>query len=115
MSEREPTAGPVIVCYDGSEAAEHGLAAAAELLRGAHAIVLTVWKPILETILAVSLGPAPAISDPAELDERQRRAADDLARSGARRAEAAGLRAEPLAVRAGGPIWEAIAKTAEAR
>jgi nucleotide-binding universal stress UspA family protein len=108
-------AGPVIVCYDGSQAADEALMAAAALLRGAPAIVLTVWRPILETILAVSLGPAPTIGDPAEADERQSRAAIDVARAGARLASDAGLQAEPLAIRANGPIWEAIEKTADER
>jgi nucleotide-binding universal stress UspA family protein len=50
-----------------------------------------------------------------EADERQRRAANDVARAGVRLASEAGLRAEPLAVRAAGPIWEAIEKTADER
>ncbi|MEA2256845.1 MAG: hypothetical protein QOG35_2890 [Solirubrobacteraceae bacterium] len=102
----------VVVGYDGTEHAERALDVTAALFPGARAIVVTVWKPILEAILAVSLGPAPVISDPADADERQRRAAEDLARQGARRAAAAGLQAEPVAVRAKDPIWEVIESVA---
>jgi nucleotide-binding universal stress UspA family protein len=107
--------GPVVLCYDGTEQSAEAMAPAAALLPGAHAIVLTVWKTIRDAILAVSLGPAPLISDPLEADERQRRAAIALARDGARRAEKFGLKAEPLAVKASGPIWEEIARLAEDR
>jgi nucleotide-binding universal stress UspA family protein len=103
---------PVIVCYDGSPEARQAVRFAADLVPGAHAIVLTIWKPISEALLAVSLGPAPLISDPVDADERQRRAADELARDGARRASEAGLRAEPIAVQAKDAISDAIIETA---
>jgi nucleotide-binding universal stress UspA family protein len=108
-------AGPVVICYDGSDAATAALTTAAELLPGAPALVVTVWKPILDAILAVTLGPAPPISDVADADERQRRAAAQFAKDGARRASEAGLRAEPVTVKADDAIWEAIAKLADER
>jgi hypothetical protein len=46
--------GPVIICYDGSKYADAALDAAAKLLPGASVLVLTVWKPILQAILAGS-------------------------------------------------------------
>jgi nucleotide-binding universal stress UspA family protein len=107
--------GPVVICYDESKAARAALATVAELLPGAPALVVTAWKPILKAILSVSLGPAPAISDLADADERQRRAAETIARDGARLATEAGLEAEPLAVKADETIWEAIAEVAEER
>jgi nucleotide-binding universal stress UspA family protein len=115
VAAREQGSGPVLLCYDGSREAKHAVAHAATLLPGAPALVVTVWKPISEALLAVSLGPAPLISDPVDADERQRRAADELAREGARRASEAGLRADPLAVRARDSIWEAIVDTAHVR
>jgi nucleotide-binding universal stress UspA family protein len=108
-------AGPVIICYDGSKAAESALRNVADLLPGARALVVVVWKPILEAILAVSFGPAPPIADPVEADERQARAAATLADQGSRRAAEAGLEPEPLAVQAEGAIWETIAELAEDR
>jgi nucleotide-binding universal stress UspA family protein len=106
---------PVIICYDGSKQAIAALDTAARLLPGAPAVVVTVWKPILQAILAVSLGPAPQIADPVDADESQRRAAISFARDGARRASKAGMQAEPLAVRATGAIWEAIEDVAHDR
>src|SRR5689334_21591639 len=48
-----PVGGPVLVCYDGSTEAEHGLSVVLELL-GAHEVVLlTIWQS-LETKLAES-------------------------------------------------------------
>jgi nucleotide-binding universal stress UspA family protein len=108
-------AGPVVVGYDGSNDAMRAFGYVAGLLPGAPTVVVTAWKPISEAILAVSLGPAPLISDPADADERQRLAAESLARDGARRASQAGLDAEPLAVRADGPIWEALDHVARDR
>ena len=37
-------AGPVLIGYDGSSAAEHALREAADLLRGRQALVVVVWK-----------------------------------------------------------------------
>src|SRR4051812_45591558 len=102
-------AGPVIISYDGSPPAAEALDYAAALLpSGTKTIVVTVWKPIREAILAVALGPAPAISDLADADARQQRAAKDLAQDGARRASQAGREAEPLAIQASGAVWETI-------
>jgi nucleotide-binding universal stress UspA family protein len=106
---------PLVLCYDGSREAKDALGFAARRLPRAHALVVTVWKPISEALMAVSLGPAPLISDPTDADDRQRRAAEELAREGARRASDAGLRAEPLVVRAKDTIWEAIVKVAQDR
>jgi len=104
--------GRVVVCYDGSDAAEHGLAAAAALLPQSPAIVLTAWRPIRELLAA---GDAPEFSDAAKLDERQQHAAVDTARKGAERARAAGLDAEPLVICASGPLWAAIEQAAAER
>jgi len=107
--------GRVVVCYDGSDAADHGLAAAAALRPQSRAIVLTAWRPIRELIAATSIGRAPDIADAAKLDERQQHAAVDTARKGAERARAAGLDAEPLVICASGPLWAAIEQAAAER
>ena len=107
--------GRVVVCYDGSDAADHGLAAAAALRPQSPAVVLTVWKPIHEMIAATSTRRASEFSDAAKLDERQQQAAVDTARRGSERARAAGLDAESLVIRASGPLWAAIEKAADER
>jgi nucleotide-binding universal stress UspA family protein len=105
----------VLICYDGSRHAAEAIDFAGSLVPGATALIVTVWTPVLQAIMGVSLGPAPTISDPAEADERQRRTAQQVAHDGALRATKAGLTAEPLAVRANGKIWEAIEKAARER
>jgi nucleotide-binding universal stress UspA family protein len=105
----------VVICYDGSKHAAQAIDFAASLLPGATALVVTAWTPILQAVMAVTLGPAPPISDPVDADERQRRTAEQLAHDGARRATQAGMKAEAVAVRASGRIWEAIEKTARER
>jgi nucleotide-binding universal stress UspA family protein len=104
---------PVVVCYDGSGHAADSIATVAALLPGAPVLVVTVWKRIRDAILAVSLGPSPLISDLPELDERQRRAAEQVADEGARRAAEAGLDARPLVVLARDEVWAAVAMVAE--
>ena len=48
----------VLICYDGSDRAQHAVAVTATLFPGAHAHVLNVWEP-LERIVAryAALGP----------------------------------------------------------
>jgi nucleotide-binding universal stress UspA family protein len=104
----------VFVCYDGSKGSIAAIDKVAELLPGAAVVILTVWKPIQEAIL-VSPGPAPPISDLADVDQRQERAATVMAHDGAARAAQAGIEAEPLAVEGGGPLWETIEEVAEER
>jgi nucleotide-binding universal stress UspA family protein len=101
------------VCYDGSDAAVDALEYAAALLPGARALVVTLWKPIL----AEALSPAarPPVTDPADAEDAPRRAAEQIAAEGARRASSAGLDAEPLPVEATGPLWEAVERLAEKR
>jgi nucleotide-binding universal stress UspA family protein len=102
--------GRVVVCYDGTDAADQGIAAAAALRPQSCAIVLTAWKPIGELTTAR----APDLPDAANSDERRQHAAVDTARRGARRARAAGLDAEPLAIRASGPLWAEVEQAAAA-
>jgi nucleotide-binding universal stress UspA family protein len=104
--------GPVLLCYDGSRKAVDALAYVATLLPGAPALVVTVWKPIIEEALATA-GSAPPIGDPADANERQRAAAKELAREGAKSASDLGLRAQAMVVETTGPVWEAIEEAAE--
>jgi nucleotide-binding universal stress UspA family protein len=103
----------LIVCYDGSDAAVDALNYGAALLPGAPALVVTLWKPIP----AEALSPAarPPVADPADAEEVPRRAAEQIAAEGVRRASSAGLDAEPLPVQATGPLWEAVETLAEER
>jgi nucleotide-binding universal stress UspA family protein len=106
---------PIIICYDGSQPATEALATTASLLPGAQALVVTVWRPFAETMLAGWLGPTPTVVDAVEVDDRERSTAEDVAQDGARRASEAGLQAEPLAVRTTGEVWEAVEEVARDR
>jgi nucleotide-binding universal stress UspA family protein len=107
------TTGPVILCYDGSKEAAEAIACAGELLAGRPALVVTAWKPIVEE--ALSPGMTPPVADPAEANKRQLAAAKRFAGQGTRLAADAGFDAEPLALRAEGPLWEAVEVVAEER
>jgi nucleotide-binding universal stress UspA family protein len=107
------TTGPVILCYDGSKEAAEAIGYAGELLAGRPAVVVTVWKPIVEE--ALSPGMTPPVADPAEANRRQLAAARQFAQRGTRLAEDAGFHAEALVVMADGPLWEAVEVVAEAR
>jgi nucleotide-binding universal stress UspA family protein len=105
--------GPVILCYDGSEAARRAIEYSGLVLGGRPALVVTVWQP---TSLPESLGFAGATGgmfDFVEVDraaaERGRRVAD----AGARIARRSGLRAEPAPIKATGPVWEEIIEVAD--
>jgi nucleotide-binding universal stress UspA family protein len=109
-----PTAdGPVVLCYDGSDDAKHAIERAAGLLAGRDALVVTVWHG------APALGSfafAGATDSMFDFPEASRAAAERggrVAGEGVRIAEQAGLRAEPLAVQATGPVWKTIVEIAD--
>jgi nucleotide-binding universal stress UspA family protein len=106
--------GPIMICYDGSQKAVEALDYAVALFPGTPALVVTVWRPIVEELLATA-GSAPPIGDPADANERQRSAAKELAREGASRASKEGLAVDIMVVETIGPIWEAIEEAASGR
>lgn len=112
---REPgqSSAPLLICYDGSPHAAEAISFAAALLPGAPAAVLTVWQPIIDAILAVSLGHAPPISDIPDVDDRQHEAAVEVAEEGTQRAREAGLDARPLTRKARGAVGTTIALVAD--
>jgi nucleotide-binding universal stress UspA family protein len=98
VTHEEP--GPVLIAYDGTDAAERALREASELLRGRQALVVVVYK----SGLVFELLELPAAS--ATLDIRTALEIDqsllEAARRGAEQAVATardlGLEAEPLVV-----------------
>jgi nucleotide-binding universal stress UspA family protein len=105
--------GPVILCYDGSKEAGEAIAYAGELLRGLPAVVISVWKPIIEEELSPAM--TPPVADPVDANPRQRKAAEQFAAHGIKLASDAGFEAEPVVAKADGPLWEAIEIVAEER
>src|SRR5690349_6961926 len=97
---------PVIVCYDGSIASTEALEYTAEVVPSSLVLIVTVWREIDEEML--SSGAAPPAGDPVEVNVQTARAAQEAARSGAERARAARMNAEPLVIKTSGPTWRAI-------
>jgi nucleotide-binding universal stress UspA family protein len=103
--------GPVILCYDGSKDAGEAIAYAGRLLAGSQAIVVCVWREVIEESL--STGMTRPVADLVDANRRERETADRFAAQGARLAEQAGLRPRPLVVVADRPLWETVELVAE--
>jgi nucleotide-binding universal stress UspA family protein len=110
-ARRDDPESPVILCYDGSPEAAEAIAHAGKLLRGRPAIVVSAWKEIFEETL--STGMTRPVADLVDANKRERESAERFAAQGVRLAERAGFRAQPLVVKADGPLWEAIELVAE--
>lgn len=100
--------GPLILCYDGSEGARHAIRHAGSLFPGWRALVVTAWQPAaVPGSFGMGTEAAP-MPDFAELDRAAAERGGGLADEGVDIAQHAGLHAEPLPVKATGPIWETI-------
>lgn len=118
MISTHPTDRPLLLCYDGSEDAKHAIESAANLLVNRHALVVTVWQPIAGLGSAGLGGVAwsGATAGMVNFVELDRAAADEGARvadEGVRIAQETGLEAEPIAIKATGPVWKAILEIAD--
>ena len=102
--------GPVLFAYDGSELARLAIEEAGRQLQaGRDAVVLTVWRPF-----AVGFIPPPEVEFNAAASDEVRKAAEETAGRGASMAQAAGFRAQGLAVKEA-PTWKGIARAADDR
>ncbi len=102
--------GPVLFAYDRSDLA--GLAieeAGRQLEPGRNAVVLTVWRPF-----AVGFIPAPELEFDAASSDQVMKAAEETAAQGASVAQAAGFRAQSLALKEA-TTWKGIARVADDR
>jgi nucleotide-binding universal stress UspA family protein len=98
----------VLFAYDGSDLAKLAIEEAGRQLRpGRDAVVLTVWRPF-----AVGFIPPPGVEFDAAASEEVERAAEETAALGASMAQAAGFRAQSLAVKEA-PTWKGIARVAD--
>jgi nucleotide-binding universal stress UspA family protein len=105
--------GPLLICYDGSADAEHAIESAGALLAARPALVVTVWQPIASLDSVVWSGMIVGVDSFAELDRAAAEAGGRVADEGVRIAQQAGLEAEPLAIKAAGPVWKTIVETAD--
>lgn len=89
--------GPVLLCYDGSDAARRAIETAAELLQGGSALVLTVWEPFRASLLSPigsTIGVASGMAK--EVDEASVAVATRTAEEGVSIAATAGFDPQPV-------------------
>ena len=110
MTSAEPT---LLLCYDRSENAKHAIEAAGSLFATKRALVLSVWQPIADVGSVPWFGEIADMADFAQLDRAAAEEGGRLADDGVRIARHAGFDAEPLAVKATGPVWKTILEVAK--
>jgi nucleotide-binding universal stress UspA family protein len=107
MSEN-PSNGPILFAYDGSDHSKEAVRQAGKQLRnGREAIVLTVWEPLGALPFVGAPGVPPVGLEEAFAEEAQR-----VADQGAGLVRSAGFDAVALAER-GDPVWQQIVESAE--
>ena len=105
--------GPLLICYDGSDDAKHAIQQAGGLLAAKPALVMTVWQPTAALGSFVWGGETASMVNFVELDRAGAEDAGRIADEGVRLARVAGLEAEPVAIKATGPVWKSIVETAD--
>jgi nucleotide-binding universal stress UspA family protein len=106
-------AGPLLLCSHGSEDARRAIERAGALLAGRRALVVTVWQPIADLDSFAWTGPTASQVDIVELNCAAAEEGGRVADEGVRVALEAGLRAEPFAAEATGPVWKTIVELAD--
>jgi nucleotide-binding universal stress UspA family protein len=101
-------AGPILLCYDGSDDARTALTTAAALLEGREAVVVCFWQPFAHLAKRFAVNLLELVQEPADVNEREATLAQQLADEGANAAREAGLLVEGRAVGVSSPIDEAI-------
>ena len=112
----QAAAGPVLLCYDGSEGAAAAIASAGRILGPRKAVVLTVWEPVA---VWQPYDPATGLTAPLSklasralgLDEIARDLAEERVTMGSDLAREAGFEAQGRT--AGGKPWRAICDVAD--
>lgn len=100
--------GPVLFAYDGSDLAKLAIEEAARQLEpGRDAVVLTVWRPF-----GVGFIPQPDAQFDAAASDQVGSAAEATAAEGASMAQAAGFRAQSVALKEP-TAWKGIARVAD--
>jgi nucleotide-binding universal stress UspA family protein len=103
---------PVLFCYDGSDGSRTALTAAAEWIKPADAVVLTVWTPAA-ILLARAGSFIVAIPNEGEVDLQEAASAQQIAEEGAAGARRRGYNAIARVARAGESVAKTIDEVAE--
>jgi nucleotide-binding universal stress UspA family protein len=100
--------GRVLFAYDGSDLARLAIEEAGRQLEpGRDAVVVTVWRPY-----GVGFIPPPEVKFNAAATDEVGKAAEETAAQGASMAQAAGFRAQSLAIKEA-TTWKGIARVAD--
>ncbi len=100
--------GRLLFAYDGSDLARLAIEEAGRQLEpGRDAVVLTVWRPY-----GVGFIPPPEVKFDAAAPDEVGKAAEETAAQGASMAQAAGFRAQSLAIKET-TTWKGIARVAD--
>jgi nucleotide-binding universal stress UspA family protein len=117
-----PEVSPIVIAYDGSDAARAAVNEAAALFGSRQAIILTVWEPGMADFMlmpnTMGTGTMMMPYDPATVQAIDKAAEDharDIAEDGVKLAQAGGLQAEALPVRDAADIADTILQTASER
>ena len=111
---------PLLIAYDGSDAARRAIHEAADLFGSREALVVTVWEPGLayesSMITGVDMSPVPIdVEGAQEVEEEMHQRATRTAREGAEMAQSLGLQAKGLAVADEVHVADAIVELAQKR
>jgi nucleotide-binding universal stress UspA family protein len=106
-------AGPILLCYDGSEDSQAAIEAVAPLFAGRPAVVACFWQPFAQVARRFAVSLLEVVQDAATINEREAQLAQQRADRGAAFASAAGLPAEARAIEVSRPIDETIIAYAE--
>lgn len=108
----------ILVSYDGSADAHAAIDQVARLVPGAEAMVVTVWEPLIDTLIrggsiGLGMGMTAAYADVEKIDAANRGAALQHATEGAECAKAAGLVATARCESRNGSVGNTILLVAE--
>jgi len=103
----------VLICYDGSDRADHAIEVTARLFPGGEAHVVNVWET-MERIVARYSALGPYLGESVgDADTGIAKEATDLAEAGAKLAGDAGMSATPHTEQLRTSVWEAVLAAAD--
>ena len=107
--------GPLLLCYDGSDAAERAIARAGALCAPRTAVVLNVWESWAAEVPALAGLSGTVAGMARELDEIADLQSSGCTSGGAEIAEQGGFDVSAVSERANGPAWSTVLETAAER
>ncbi len=109
-----PTAGPILVCYDGSDGSRNALHSIGPLLASKEMLVLTVWEPLVLRLTTTGGFAVVGLDEENErtVDRQEEVAARAAAEDGAQRARERGFSASARVEQATTAVWRTIVDVA---